>query len=333
MKVQMLGLGLAAMLVACGGKESLPSASQDDTSSNTADDTDTEEPCETAVVETTPQSGQTGVYYRDSIEVVFDDDGSSSSIVLYDPEEVVVEAEISWGDGNLKATITPTDALEASTAYMLEVEICQSTTLVAFETDDFGSDLDYEPEDLIGLTFNFDLGGADYEEPEGLGAVIGLYLSQPLLIGVTDASADSISLLGAQGIVDDVTAEVTQDEDFGTWDFGAADFTSNPYFSSDTDEIIIDYNGYEIPIYYFQLKGTFSSDATSIGGGHAEGLADSRNMGPLIEQGDDPNAVCELADSLGLECEACPDGEVYCMTLIANFDEATLEPGLMLTEI
>ena len=56
-------------------------------------------------------------------------------------------------------------------------------------------------------------------------------------------------------------------------------------------------------------------------------------MGPLLNLGNNPNAVCELVGDYGVECLTCPDdGEQFCIIVAGEIDEAELINGLTLEE-
>jgi len=223
--------------------------------------------------------------------------------------------------------------MTAEESYTLDVDVCGDFSSRGFSTSIYGGELIIEPEDLVGSTYLFDLGTAEYRQPEGLGMIIGLFLSAPLLVGITQADASEISLLGAQGWVDDVSGEYYQSGGLASWDFGVADFDESPWFWTQADRITIDYDGYDIPIYNFEIQGTFEPDGSSVGGASALGLADTRTMGPLLELDDEPNAVCDYGAGFGLVCEPCPDEEEYCLTIEAWFDSCELIEGLTLEVI
>ena len=54
---------------------------------------------------------------------------------------------------------------------------------------------------------------------------------------------------------------------------------------------------------------------------------------PLLQLGGDPDAVCDFAAGLGLDCVDCPDGNPWCLEIEARFDDADWIEGLDLREI
>lgn len=284
--------------------------------------------CTIEVTSLTPESGESGVYYRSEIAAQFDDDVSGEALTITlsaDGADVPVSHTLS--DNGFDAIITPDSPLLANTTYTLSVSVCESQLQSQFTTSEYGGALDIAVEELAGRTYNFDLGGGEYVQPEGLGPVLGSFLSEPLLIGVGTTSGTSVAILGTQGIEDG--SSVIPDPSFPIWDFGTAVLDGAYFISAETD-IELEYGCATIPIYGFQLEGTFAADGTSIGGGRAIGLGDSRDMGCLMGLGSDPNAICATAAGFGLSCESCPDGNPWCLTIEGYFDPAPEIEGLSL---
>lgn len=285
-------------------------------------------PCTTVPLEISPEDGESGWYFLDPLSITFSESAASATITLKDSAGAEVPTTVDWGEGALIATVTPDGGLAGSTTYTLDIAVCEYTGSVSFTTDVYGDPMSVEPSSLIGLTYVFDLGQAEITEPENLGYLLAYYLTQPLLIGVQDATDTEITLIGAQGkLKNDGTYS-----QYGTdvWYFPAADFTAAPYFSASTDAINISYSGYDIPLEDFHLEGTFAPDGSSIGGGFASGMGDTRNMGPLLGLDDDPNAVCALIDGLelGVSCDSCSDGEPYCLYLEVEFANSYVADGV-----
>ena len=182
----------------------------------------------------------------------------------------------------------------------------------------------------MGNAYFFDMGSADYVRPAGLGPIIGNYLTEPLLFGVTGATDAEISIVGAQGGVSDTTGAIYQVTSLATWDFGTATFNEAPFFRAVAEVVGIDYGDVTVNIYNFEVEGSFSPDGSSIGGAIANGLAYTRFLGSIIGLGDGWYEVCDFVANAGLECEMCPDGEETCLTLEAHFDDAPVVDGLTL---
>lgn len=295
-------------------------------------DTGPDDACAVRIEETRPVDGAVGVYYRDEIRVIFQDPGRQSDIGLTTAGGAFVPTQISWDEAELNATVEPLTPLDASTDYVLSVQVCPDNPVdeVAFTTSSFGAPLTIEPSDLEERSFHLPLGDATYHEPGGLGPIIANYLDQPLLIGVVDANVDTLNLLGAQGRVDGTTGAILQHGSRETWYFGAADFRGRPFFSAYASAVPLTYEDTEIIFYNFTLEGTFSADGTAIGGSEVTGQIDTRNLGPLLQLGSDDSAACDYVAGVGLQCIACPDGQDLCLDLRATFPTARLVDDLTL---
>lgn len=292
-------------------------------------------PCVVAPTTMSPESGSSDVYNRGEMVILFDADVRDLSpvISLADAAGGNVPLNYTFDDTGLQIVAVPAaGALAANTEYTLSAAVCDNQLQSRFTTSAYGEPLSLSYGDLAGRTYHFNLGDADYAQPEGLGAVLSTFLTDPLLIGVGTVDASSIQILGTQGRMNEDTGEITRRSGFDIWDFGVASFAEAPYFESEPTDIAIVYSGVEIPMYDFRLAGTFSADGTSIGFASAEGVGDSRNMGPLVGLGDDPDAVCSLAAGFGFTCEECPDGGRYCVRIEAYFDPSPLVEGLTLVE-
>jgi hypothetical protein len=174
--------------------------------------------------------------------------------------------------------------------------------------------------------------GADWVEPVGAESLIQLYFSNPALLGVRHADEAVIDVLGAPGELDAFGALV---QGLGsTWNFPVADFTGAPFFASDADVVVFQYNGVQIPIHEAHLEATIAPDGNSIDGGRLSGLGDTRKLGELVGSSiDNYDALCGLAAGLGVDCVACPDGEAYCLPLKANDIHGERIEGLVLNPV
>src|SRR4029453_19128133 len=109
----------------------------------------------------------------------------------------------------------------------------------------------------------FDLSTAEYEKPPGLGALIALYVSAQVLLGVTAADETTIDVLGGQAVLDDL-GMYSQDMSAPTFDFESADFTAAPYFAVSSPEVqIVVEETYTL--YDFAAEGTFAPDRRGAG--------------------------------------------------------------------
>jgi len=330
---------LPFLVFACGkdddqsGETGVVDTENPDTDSSAdSGDTDTEEPCLAKVIEITPDDGEDDVFYRDSLSVAFTEDASAAVFTLTDNATAgAVAHTVSWGEGNLMATLEVTNFLSGASAYTLNVSICEVESSSSFETSAYGQPIDGGNEALTGLTSVILFENVNFTQPENIGAIVAGYLDVPLLVGVLGADVNNIDVIAAQGYfhnVDGYKQRINQ----STWTFGQVDLDGNAYFSGQVSEIDFGDASVSIPVHDFSLSGTFAPDGSHFAGGTIGGQVDTRFMAPMFGQ-TDPEYPCTLLSSMGASCEACPDGEVFCLTLLGEDIVSTAVPDLSLVEV
>ena len=295
---------------------------------------DPEDLCSGIIEKLSPEDAQTGWFYRDTLTVTFTDvpdpvESVDISLVTEDGE--AVPFTVTWNDvHSLDAYLSA--ELVGNTVYTLTAS-CENEMNATFETDEFGSPMESSSSDLIGKVFELDLPNAEFTEPPAVGALLGSYLSSPLLASVQAADEENLTLLVAQGYWDE-DGVAHQDMGTGCYDFPPADFSASPFFAADTDYINILYQSgsveANIPMRNMHLEGTFSPDGGAIGGAWIGGLVDTSSLGPLLDIGDsdEPEVICEYVSVFGLSCEDCGDGSELCLYVEAHFDDAPLLEGM-----
>lgn len=276
-----------------------------------------------------PANGATDWYHRDAPSLwVENADPEAYTVSLVDSTGVPAQVNPVWDETGLNLTFEIVQPLRPNTDYTITVTDCAAIHRSGFRTSNLGLPLDIQPSDLVGRTWHLDMLGANWVEPGGATALIQLYFSAPALLGVRFADATHIDLLGAQGEVDPF-GQMYQGLG-STWDFPTGDLTG-PFFEANANLVVFQFDGVEIPIHTARLAGTLSPDGMRIGGGELSGLGDTRDLGAFLPGGgNDENAICDLAESLGIQCQACPDGEQLCMFLDARQIDGTLIDGLSL---
>ena len=288
--------------------------------------------CEDVVVDVEPD-GSGAWYWRDPATVrVATGNQEAYSARLLDSLGLVVPTSTTWADTGLAFTVEVEGHFAPTTDYSLEVTDCTGATKWPFSTSALGAPLTAGSSSLQGNTYMVDFSQATWLEPAGFGTVLAVYFDKPVLIGVEWADDGMLDLMGSQGVVSE-SGILYQNIQDPTWDFPAAPFSEAPYFLANSDVVVVTFSDVDVPLNHFAISGTFSADGTTLGGAVATGLGDTRNMGVLVGEGDDPNAICVLASRLGALCEACPDGEPYCMAMYATDVEGTLRPELELVKI
>lgn len=275
-----------------------------------------------------PPHETTGWYHRDapSLYVQYADP-AAYDISIVDAQGQPAPVTPVWDATQLNLTFQLNAPLTPDTEYIVSVTDCAANHRSSFRTSSIGLPLQIEPRDLVGRTWHLDMLGAEWLQPGGAEALIQLYFSAPALLGVRYADDTRIDLLGAPGQVDPFGVLY---QDFGaTWDFPTGDFAP-PYFESRANLVVFQFQGVEIPIHDARLAATISPDGRALGGGELSGLGDTRGLGAFLPAGGSDGAICDLAESFGIECQDCPDGEPYCMFLEARQIDGALVEGLTL---
>ena len=55
-------------------------------------------------------------------------------------------------------------------------------------------------------------------------------------------------------------------------------------------------------------------------------------MGPLLNLGNDKNAVCDLLQEYTISCTPCPDEKEFCVQVVGKIGKADLIPDLIISE-
>jgi hypothetical protein len=289
------------------------------------------ETCPHYVAETSPVAGTADWYWRDAVTVWGNTRKADFyDAKLFDADGFLVADEEVWDDVANTFTLGADLVLAADTEHRLQVDDCRGRTEVTFTTSSFGAPLLHEASSLVDTTWNVDLVSAEWVEPGGFSALMALYFTVPLLVGVQWADDETIDLKGAAGY-ETTEGALLQDPYEASWEFPRADFTKAPFFKAQTEEVRFTYAGFAIPVTDFELSATISADASELGGGVIEGLGDTRYLGGIIDSSNpDPATVCNLAATVGATCQDCPDGEPYCLFLQAEQVTAERVDGLVI---
>lgn len=305
---------LALPLFACSGKDS-----GDDTGGDTDTDTNTDG-CDTTIESTIPTAGAADAYYRANIEFELSEPDATAQITTSIPGTQTVSAD------GLRVIWTLSEPLAPSTAYSATLDYCGGSATIDFTTSSLGTPVS-DPAGLVGAPYEVALNEARIVEPPGLGSVLSSYLTEVILIGVTNVSSDSINMIGA--IAGD---DGNQDYCDPTIPFPTADFIGSSYFSVGPQDTTFSVAGYDIDIEDLVLNGTFAADGSYFDGGVLSGTIDTRPLAPLL--GEDEGAICELAVNFGAACEPCPsDGQEFCLTLVADQIYAERSSAAQLVEV
>lgn len=309
MKHYLFGLMALATLGGC------PTTDDGTTDDGTTDDGTTDDTCDNGIVEFFPDDAATGVYYRTSIEIEFEDGEEEGIEVMVTQAGTAVAGTEEWaGD---RWIFWPSEPLTSSTEYMVDVTYSCGTPSIAFTTGEVGT---ATTDSLVDRAYLLDLAAGRFVEPAGVGSLIGTFLTDVyVLVGVSaeDTGAQTLTMLGALGIDDG--GDIVQDTCSASIEFPIdADYAANPYFEVAGENVPIAVEGFEIEIGSMEITGAFAPDASYIDGASLAGKIDTRPLGELFDLGTDENAVCDFLGTLQLACEDCGNGEVFCLSILVD---------------
>ena len=272
--------------------------------------------CGVTIDSTYPVSDAADMYYRGTVAVELSDEDATATLSLNDSGGAAVDGAAT-ADGDW-LYFAPSSSLAPSTGYTAVITYCGSEDPVEipFTTSGLGAELSDGAESLVGNTYAVDLSSGNFEEPPGVGDLIGSLLENNILIGITGVT-DGLAIRGA------ISEAGNENQDYCTQSlesFPTADFSENPYFEINaTEGIELSVSGMDIAIDSLLLSGTFADDGSYFGGAELAGELDARKLAPLLGElvdSTDPDEICGLLMGFGVSCGECSsDGEAYCINL------------------
>ena len=305
----MIGL---LMAIGCSSKDDDATGTDTATGGGSGGGTD-----ECGTPQATADFDEVDFYVRGTVDFKFTKDKDEEATVsLADASGAAVTGKNEWVGDTIR--FTPDAPLNTGSAYEATLTHCGGVADVSFRTGDLGGALEDGPASLTGRTYAVALGEARFVKPEGVGSLLGGLLTQDILIGVTAADEAEISMMGALSL----EGSLDQDRCEPSIEFPvAADFTEAPFFSINADELALSVSDFNVGIKDFTLSGTFAADGSYMGGAVLAGPLDARDLvealigGGILEEGSDATAVCDLISAFSVNCEACSDGEEYCLSI------------------
>lgn len=256
-------------------------------------------------------------YVRGTVDFKFTKDkDEEATISVADAAGADVSGATEWIGDTIR--FTPAAPLATGATYQATLTHCGGAADVSFQTGDLGGALTDGPESLVGRTYAVALGDARFVKPEGVGSLLGGLLTQDILVGVTAANDTEINMMGAlsqEGSLDQDRCEPSIEFPV------AADFSEAPFFAIEAEELALTIADFNVGIKDFTLSGTFAADGSYMGGAVLAGLLDARDLvealigGGILEEGSDATSVCDLISAFNVNCEACSDGEAYCLSI------------------
>ncbi len=333
----LLCLCLTTLLAATGCKED-PTGDDDDVTGDdddTADDDDTGDDDDDDTVEgpeiagTIPVDGEPAFCWVRNIEVTFTYAAEVTSFTMADGNGVPVNGDLDSNEDDTVYTFDPEDDLAPGTDYVVTLEwVGHEIETLEFTTGPEDCPVTYPQDDVVGRDYLVDFASANFTEPQGVGALIGQYMTDMELVVQIREIDEGAGTLGAfSGMLSEgvqnlcqQTADLTAAAP-GEWD--------NPHAVLGSGDITVPVEGETMTIYDLALTGTFSCDGLTLLDGTLEGMMDTRGLDSLVDPGGAEGAACELLESLGVSCIACPgNAGDYCLDavaedLVANGTEVT----------
>ena len=301
-----LGALAAFTLVGC--------TSGEDTDGTDTDTSSTE--CENPVTPYPSSDAAVDFYYRGTVEATMVTAEDSATLTVADAAGPEAAGSTSWRGNTL---VWESDAgLAPSTTYTATLNYSCGERTWDFTTGSVGSAVT-TPGDLVGNAYQLDIAGARFIEPAGIGSALGSFLTFELYVGVTGVDGDNLDMIGALG------AAGVQDVCETSIPFPTSDFSENPYFEVGPQDTTIVVQGYDITLMDLFISGSFAADGSAIAGAELNGSVDTREIVDIYQEGAAEDTICQLAEGLGVSCEECADGEMLCLTIIADSINADVE--------
>ncbi len=284
-----------------------------------------------------PQPGQSDFFGGDTIWVQFAlaVPPTEVTLSLADAAGTPVAAEQTADE--LRYYLQPDAMLAPSTSYTLTIDFQPregDPSVIGFSTGPWGEVLGSGAEDLVDVTFRFDLESGTWHKPEGVGSLIaGLLGEYGLAFALTDASAFEpadqpgvhingalIAQEGDSWVQDACTptlpytygpdGEAGTGDDFrATWD--------DPWLTFGPGDLELVVTDIEASIKDFHLNGVVHPGLDDLRGLELQGSADTRALDSQVGEDAEEGAVCGLVKEVAdIDCIECgePPGE-FCLEL------------------
>ncbi len=176
-----------------------------------------------------------------------------------------------------------------------------------------------------GQTYILAIPNSSWYEPEGVGSEVGDFVPR-FVIQIEEESSGNLEVLlgtadaaGAQEMCNPTTT-TTATAAYPDIQIGPVDFPI--YLQHVREDIAVN-----ATVYGLTLTNVLPDGDTAAVAGEITAMLDTRDvysMFTLLGDSRTPESVCTALASLEASCEACPDGEVYCLTLRGRRLGATL---------
>ena len=208
---------------------------------------------------------------------------------------VAGEVRYAWaGDPPLAPGVYP----------VLGTETIPVTEPLAFEIGTWGADPSFDAQGLVGTTWVLDRDSPTVPVPAGLGEVLYAQLGTTL-ITIDAVDGDQVSF----GVYTTVLG--TTDRCQALRATGTVSETGEFWWS--TDAIEADIEPTPVHVEAVSLHWGWLGDGTAAAGVEGSALIDTRPLDPVVAEGGQLGATCELLAGFGVACRACAwDGAPYC---------------------
>ena len=280
--------------------------------------------CSLSVVSSDPADGATDVSAT-SVSFTLSGDATGAQISMTDADGATVNGENAVSGDTV--TFTPTPPFAGGTQYSASVWYCSDTDEPQNEGISFTTVAGTPPPNLTGKSYTVNIAGATWQQPAGVGSLIGGMITADLLVGVVNDSGGSLELIGA------TTTDIGAGQNYcsPSIPFPVADFSASPTFSAGPADVIFAVSGYTVPINGLQISGTFASDGSNFTGGQVAGQVDVRDLADIVGSllgTTDPPTICGLLSGFGATCVTCSsDGEELCIDVLITDITATERPS------
>jgi len=272
--------------------------------------------CLNAIASQSPANGDTDVYYRTNVFFTLAMPDPAATITIADTAGNVVPGSTGVVDTILTWS---GDALESETTYNATLSYECGDAIVSWTTSATGSPTDV---DVTNTVYDLDILSGVWREPnEQFGALIMPFIADAQLLLMPTSVSAEIDILGAIG------NGIDQESCLPTIPFPTATY-EDPFFFLTAPNLPLQVADIIVEIDDLELSGAFAPDGSRIQGAQLRGVIDTADLGPAFSAGADPDAVCELAGAIGVECETCANGNETCIRVWIDDIDAEAAPNV-----
>ncbi len=276
-------------------------------------------PCNTIGLPALPAEDSVDAYYRDPVRMRLSTEDPTASLYVLATDGSTVEGTTAPNPHDPRLLeFTPVAPLEAGATYRAYGTYCDHDGYInwTFTVGPAGAPLDCDPTDVA---YTVDLARARWMVPEAIGGLIPLVSPGELRVGVTafdDARVSSHTTVAIDGT-----------QDFCTPTTAMPDAErSGPEVSWTASSMALVHRDQVVELTDWYVDATLLPDCSGFAGGRSRGTIDLRSVTAYFDIGSEettPDLLCRFMETYGTACEACPDGEPYCLAFVVEGIEGT----------